>query len=667
MNLGQLLGGAGVVGQAWRAEEDAQRRSRELELRTAELNRLDRLRQEMLQAPMPTPVAVPQFGPIAQLPVISPPAAQAAPAAAPAVTAPTQPVPTAQAAPTTGAQTFPVAPQPAITSRTLPPVQPALTQTEADRLALLRAPTAALDVIQAPAAAGLNLVTAAGEQVINLGGRLINAVTGREVAPTDVRGPRWSLTPFYDKYVRQPEQAAMEAAQTQQRAQLPPTPQLPDPQRLLQAMITVESAGKPGAVSGKGAVGLMQVLPSTAMNPGFGLPNVFDFAQQMGTQVGRRNEAEAKRLLADPAVGAAYGQRYMDAMLQRYNGNLEYALAAYNAGPRRIDNWLAAGADFNKLPKETREYIPKVLAALSPAGATPAAAPAAPAPAAPAPATAGLTIPGISAAQAAEVPAAAAPATPAAVPTPVRSESDFYLANRDAISLDMQRAMQQRAEVERLAGMYQRAGMGAQFMEARAKLMELDNGMTYLQGMQGLQEFELANDPRRLAAVWSQYAGVPIGIQPRTDGKFDIVVNGRRTREGLSAQEVSDRARLGFDATYRQQKGAASAKYNEEQFKTQLEIQKNNAQQLAQMIRELAVQRAQGNTQLALEQLKQFRYDVKPSGAGDGTVIITPPGSGTPFLYNPTAKTVSPDGVKIESNAAYPIQGLPSYGGVQTR
>lgn len=659
LTLGQLLGGAGVVGQGWREEEDAQRRSREIELRTAELNRLDRLRQEMLQAPMPTPVAVPQFGPIAQLPVVGVPAAQAAPAAAPAVTAPTQPVPTAQAAPTTGAQTFPVAPQPAITSRTLPPVQPALTQTEADRLALLKAPTAALDVFQAPVAGALNLATMAGEQVINLGGRLVNAVTGREVAPTDVRGPRWSLTPFYDKYVRQPEQAAMEQAQAQQREGLPPTPQLPDPQRLLQAMIQVESAGKPGAVSGKGAVGLMQVLPSTAMNPGFGLPNVFDFAQQMGTQVGRRNEAEAKRLLADPAVGAAYGQRYMDAMLERYNGNLEYALAAYNAGPRRIDNWLAAGADFNKLPKETRDYIPKVLAAL---GAPAAAAPATGAPAAPAPAAsvAGLNIPGVSTAQ-------AAPAAPVAAPTPKLSESDFYLANSQSIPLDMQRAIQQRGEVERLAGMYQRAGMGMQFMEARAKLMELDNGMTYLQGMQGLREFTLANDPRRLAAVWSQYAGVPVGIQPRTDGKFDIVVNGRKTKTGVSASDIADSARSAFDQTYRQQKSAASSEYNKEQFKAQLEIQKNNAQQLAQMIRELAVQRAQGNAQLAVEQLKQSRYDVKPTGAGDGTVVITPPGSGTPYLFNPSGRTIEVDGVKITSNSAYPIAGLPTYGGVQTR
>jgi soluble lytic murein transglycosylase-like protein len=648
MNLGQLLGGAGVVGSSMRAEEDAQRQSRQKQLQTDEMNRLDQLRQEMLRAPMPTP-QVPQFAPGGMLPVrfIEPPAAPAAPVAP-------------GAAPATGATTTPVAPQPTIQGRTLPPVQPTMPQSQADRLALLRAPTAIADVIQAPAAGALNVGGQLVTGGLNLGSRLVNAVTGQQMLPTDRVAPQFSLTPFYDRYIRQPEQVATEAAQAQQRGELPPTPaaQLPEPQRLLQAMITVESAGKPGAVSPKGAVGLMQVMPASATNPGYGLPNVFDFAEQMGTQVGKRNETEAKRLLADPAVGAAYGQRYMDAMLQRYNGNLEYALAAYNAGPGRVDKWLAAGADFNKLPKETREYIPKVLAALAPAGAAPAAAPAGATPVAPVPA-AGLTIPG----------AAAPAAAPAAAEEPFRVEvsgtSQFYLANPQSIPMDMQRAMQQRAEVERLAGMFQRAGMGAQFMEARAKLLEADNSMTYLQGMQGLQEFTLANDPRRLAAVWSQYAGVPIGIQPRTDGKFDIIVNGRKTKEGMTALAITDSARSAFDQTYRQQQSAASSQANMDRFKTQLKVQEENAKQQAEMIKNIYVERAKGNIQLAVEQLKMMRYDVKPTGAGDGTVVITPPGSNAPFIFNPSGRTIEVDGVKITSNAAYPISGLPSYGGVK--
>jgi hypothetical protein len=156
-------------------------------------------------------------------------------------------------------------------------------------------------------------------------------------------------------------------------------------QSLVNAMIHVESRGNPNAVSPVGARGLMQVMPATAMDPGFGLPSVFDFAQQIGVPVGKRTEAEAKRLLTDPTVGALYGQQYMEAMLNRYNGNLDYALAAYNWGPGNIDTWVAEGANFAKLPKETREYIPQVMAAMgqAPAIAAPAPAPA-PAPAQPA-------------------------------------------------------------------------------------------------------------------------------------------------------------------------------------------------------------------------------------------------------------------------------------------
>jgi hypothetical protein len=249
----------------------------------------------------------------------------------------------------------------------------------------------------------------------------------------------------------------------------------------------------------------------------------------------------------------------------------------------------------------------------------------------------------------------------------VGGTSDYYLSTPNAIGEDMRRAMQTREEMARLAGMYQRAGMGAQFMEARAKLLEVDNNMVYLQGMQGLQEFSLANDPRRLSAVWSQYAGVPVGIQPRSDGKFNIIVNGKRTKEGISAENVTSSARLAFDQTYRQQQAAAGAKFNEERFKAQLEIQKTQAAQLAQMIREIAVERVKGNNAQALEWAKaNYGWDIKPTGEGNGTVIIRAPGA-SPYVFNPSGRTVEIDGVKIQSNAAYPISGLPSYGGMQTR
>jgi len=604
MNLSQYATSAGLVGQGWREEEDAMRLAREQQLRTEELNRLNQFRQEMTAAPMP---AAPQYN-LSNM--------AAVPMANVSMQG-TQPM-----APTGGA-TQPAAPFTPTPMAAAPPY-PGMSQSQADRLALLKAPTAALDVMQMPAAAGLNVASQLGTGVVNIGGRLINAATGQPVVRTDFNAPQFSATPFYDRYVRVPEQAAMEQAQAAQRGKLPATPELPPMPQLFAAVEQIESGGKVNAVSPKGAVGPMQTLPGTLRDPGFGVKP----AQN-------NNPEELRRV----------GQDYLTAMLGRYNNNLDYALAAYNWGPKKVDTWLADGGDPAKLPKETREYIPKVKALLAQGGQ-----------------------PEITAGTPQQ---AGAPQTgqPAAVAPTERAykQTDFYLANPQSIPEDMQRAMQMRDEVARMAGMYQRSGMGQQFTEARMKLLDLDNNMTYLQGMQGMQELILANDPRRLGAVWSRYAGVPVAIQPRSDGRYNIMVNGKVTKEGVTSSDISDSARSAFDQTYRQQKAAASTEYNKETYKAQLDIQKEQAKSLADMIKQIAVERVKGNQAQALEWLKaNAGYDIKFSNSGDGTVIIKPPGA-SPYLFNPTGRAIEIDGVKVQSNAAYPIAGLPSLGGAQIR
>jgi hypothetical protein len=138
-------------------------------------------------------------------------------------------------------------------------------------------------------------------------------------------------------------------------------------------------------------------------------------------------------------------------------------------------------------------------------------------------------------------------------------------------------------------------------------------------------------------------------------------------REGLSDGDITSMARLSFDTAYRQTQAQAGAEVNMEAFKSQLKIAENQAQQQAQMIREIAVARTQGNINQALEWAKaNYNWDIKPTGAGDGTIIIRPPGQ-APYLYNPSGRTVEVDGVKITTNSAYPIAGLPSLGGTQPR
>jgi hypothetical protein len=98
--------------------------------------------------------------------------------------------------------------------------------------------------------------------------------------------------------------------------------------------------GKDGQLltSPKGAQGEMQVMPGTARDPGFGVAPARDDSPEELARVGRD---------------------YLAAMQQRYAGDTDKALAAYNAGPGAVDKAMAEhGADWLKhMPKETREYV----------------------------------------------------------------------------------------------------------------------------------------------------------------------------------------------------------------------------------------------------------------------------------------------------------------------
>lgn len=126
---------------------------------------------------------------------------------------------------------------------------------------------------------------------------------------------------------------------------------------LLQAVIHTESRFNPTAVSPKGAVGLMQVMPATAER--YGLAN-----DQRGT-------VSAK--LTDPKTNIQTGSRYLRDLIKMFPGQLELAVAAYNAGEGAVQR---AG---NKIPnyKETQNYVRSVMQLYQ--RLSPQASPAAPA------------------------------------------------------------------------------------------------------------------------------------------------------------------------------------------------------------------------------------------------------------------------------------------------
>jgi uncharacterized membrane protein len=113
-------------------------------------------------------------------------------------------------------------------------------------------------------------------------------------------------------------------------------------QPLLRAVAQVESGMRPGAVSPKGAIGLMQLMPSTM--------------QDWGVTQG-----------ADVQQNVMGGASQLGKLLDRYGGDIPAALAAYNMGPTAYDRAIVRG---RPLPQETQDYVQRVMGLMG-QGATP--------------------------------------------------------------------------------------------------------------------------------------------------------------------------------------------------------------------------------------------------------------------------------------------------------
>lgn len=455
------------------------------------------------------------------------------------------------------------------------------------------------------------------------------------------------------------------------------------------------------AKSGAGAAGSMQVIPGTYSE----VKKIFSDPNSVARlQIPPAMQQVAAGLPADMAQASPEqlrdaGLLYLYHLQNHRQIPTNMLGAAYHAGPNRkefaqglVPNTYDAVAkiwtpDHNAMyvalynqysqlsggtvvaqPNAAPSGTQTIAAAMEtpPSPAAPAAQPAAPAAAQPAAVTAaqpvvagpvaaaatpGLQTQGTTSPQVAKTPSVYYAANPQAITGDMKIVQDNYKLARDNLSAKFER--------------YRQAGYNEEAMKIRDQVLQLDNAFKtqayYLEGMRGVYNLEYGNDPRGVASVMSFYAGQPVAFQPRSDGTFNMFVNGNKVAEGYTRDQVRDMARDMFDTKYRESKAAAQAKFTEMKVKTSLEAQMEVLKGTINLIKEKAIKSIEGKNALDLELLKRSGYEVKPLGGEGGAIIIPPIISGQPpFFFNPTGRTIEIDGIKVTSMSAYPIAGLPT-------
>jgi len=240
-----------------------------------------------------------------------------------------------------------------------------------------------------------------------------------------------------------------------------------------------------------------------------------------------------------------------------------------------------------------------------------------------------------------------------------------YIDNPSKIGFDMQQAIKTReeavrafnlvnrqvADYQRLAEIYRISGQMDKYFEykglaeqaysnalaSRDAVTKLDNSMVYLQGMQGLNDLRFGNNTNRLSQVWSMYSGRDVRIVPRSDGLFNIMMDGETISEGVTQRDVGHLAQLQFDSGYRDTVAKTASEQSGKLFDHKLDV---NMEQI-KMLNEVTVEKLKGRVQIYLETLKNMGAEFKAIGDGSGKGIVQQ--GGEIYLFDPMMEKTKPN------------------------
>jgi membrane-bound lytic murein transglycosylase D len=183
-------------------------------------------------------------------------------------------------------------------------------------------------------------------------GRSINLINGEELRQIiDLNGPVKAALADWLSWMRPNLMEAWENYQFMRHLMWPHYEEAGLPEALLFGILATESTGKVHAVSRAGASGPLQFMPATGRRYGLQVVNGFD-----------------QRF--DPSASTRANVAYLNDQFRLLNNNLELVLGAYNGGENRMRRLVQSTGKtrfwddkiYWQLPRETREYVPKVLA-----------------------------------------------------------------------------------------------------------------------------------------------------------------------------------------------------------------------------------------------------------------------------------------------------------------
>jgi hypothetical protein len=693
LNFGQLLGGAGIVAGRQREAEDAALRSRQTLMQVQELNRMVDVRarmgegtNEIANAPLPqfvqtpgTNVGDPNAPALAPAPAAAPASGAVSTPVAPPAKPVTTPLPAAPAAGLRTPEQLANVPTDQLSAAEFQALSPQARlqrlqnlnrdrQASIDRAQLGKAPAAAADVFAGgPYNAIAGGLTAAGNF---LGVPRIGRALGiYDSDVTSVEVPKigtGSATPYYDM-IRQTEQANQPVTEAQLLERLKASDTTKAKATEAERAKNVTAAQKEGFADwqldakGKPVRGLVNNNPgnirpdkaytwngATGEAGGFvqfGSPeagiraltlNLLSYDQQgintvqgiinrwappSENKTGNYVNQVAKDLGVKPTdqlnvKDANVMRQLVDSIIKFENGKNPY-------DARTIDTGIALG--FNR-------ESPVVTAS---SGKAPA-----------------LPTPTQTVTQAVNTGTAKDVATAASTVVPVQFAKDGVMygptqLDASARNPQIQQLLTTRSMLQKQVALYNQYGMGDKALEAASKIQAIDLGMYKNQADIGLYEGATTGNYSRAMSVLSTFTGAPHQVLSRSDGKFDLYINGKVAKAGLDGPRVEELVRTQVDSDYRKQLAQLQVARGTERFKTDEAIRLKVSEEVLRTAREVQLKIIEGNTKVAEEKLKLAGFKAVSTGAGDGKISYSN-GLGDMFVIDTQNKTATINGATVD-------------------